>query len=391
MSVWFSYVGVTIEEMMEARQVLLEGACDLAATQPERGSRTSEAIRRLDVMATIPVLAPETMAEAEGIIAGLAGNPALTLFVEAVADLGIGRIRSGRVELVETPPNETAERLLVYRAVAESVAAGDGEAAAALVRQLVDAQRQRIRESGSGRQQMDGSDAAESVVADAVSPGKMAEAVAFVLRDHIETARWPVGEVLGSESELIERFGVSRAILREAVRILEHHGAVKTKRGPHGGILVCEPDGAAIVRSARMFLEYEGVTPSNLSETRSVVEVAVARLATERQTPELAIQLKAALEREAASGDAAVSFGSLHHVIASGTANRLLVLFVDVMGELVPPHLRPERRNPQGQAELSAEVHRVHQLLVGAILEGDVDQVGKRMRRHMAASAAEFT
>jgi DNA-binding FadR family transcriptional regulator len=223
-----------------------------------------------------------------------------------------------------------------------------------------------------------------------IHAGKMAEAVASVLRDHIEESGWPVGEVLGSETDLIEKFQVSRAILREAVRILEHYGAMQTKRGPRGGIIVCAPDSAAIVRSARLLLEYEGVTPLNLSETRSVIEVAAARLATERRSSELDIRLREALERERRSGDAAVSFGSLHHAIAEGSGNRILPLFVDVMGELVPHHLRPERRNAGGQAELSAEVHRTHERLVRAIMAGDADQAANRMRRHMVASADEF-
>jgi DNA-binding FadR family transcriptional regulator len=268
----------------------------------------------------------------------------------------------------------------------DAVEAGDGEAALGAIRRMVDAQRGRIGDSPRPKQLSE----PRPPVSGTVSPGKMAEAVALLLRDHIEEAGWPVGEVLGSETDLIDRFGVSRAILREAVRILEHHGAVKTKRGPRGGILVRAPDGAAIVRSARIFLEYEGVTPTNLSDTRSVIEVAAVRLATERQTPDLAVELADALKSEAASGDAAVSFGGLHRVIASGTGNRLLGLFVDVMGELVPRHLRPERRSARGQADLSAEVHRVHQLLVRAILDGDAEQAAKRMRRHMAATAAEL-
>ena len=80
---------------------------------------------------------------------------------------------------------------------------------------------------------------------------KRAERVATAYRNDIERASWPVGVVLGSETELIERYDVSRAILREAVRILEYHGAVRTKRGPLGGLIVTAPDsGRSCVRPA---------------------------------------------------------------------------------------------------------------------------------------------
>ncbi len=387
MHVWFSYVGVTMAEIVEARLALLEGACALAAALPGRERRTTDLLGELQRFRTESNVDPEVLTGVEASIADLAGNPALTLFVEAVADLGMSRLRSGRAR-VEPPfsRDERGARLDALRAVIEAVRAGDGPAVTERVRSLIDGVPERLTESPR-LHHVDG----DAPGASPESTGKMAESTAGLLRDHVEALGWPVGDVVGSEADLLERFDTSRAVFREAVRILEHLGAVETKRGPGGGIVVCAPDSGAIVRSARMYLEYDGVTPSNLSEARAVIEVAAARWATERSTPDLARRLLSALKQEARSGDAAVSFGPLHAVIAEGSGNRLLALFVDVMGELVPLHLRPERRDPRGQAELSAEVHRAHEGLVRAILKGDVEQAEKRMKRHMVASAAEFT
>jgi DNA-binding FadR family transcriptional regulator len=388
LSVWFSYVGVTIDEMLEARLVLLQGACELACGHPDRRTRAAEGLEAVDGLADAGTLTPDALAGVEGIMAGVAANPALTLFVEAIADLGLTRLRSGRARLV---PGLTADEqrawLDGYRSVIEAVGLGNRAVAAEQVQGLVRAVRQRMTDSR--RRRPGGIDVIGPRTAETVN-GKMAEAVAYALRDHIEESGWQVGEVLGSETELIDQFQVSRAILREAVRILEHYGAVETKRGPRGGILVCAPDSAAIVRSARMFLEYEGVTPINLSEARAVIEVAATRLATERRSPALGTRLVHELERERQTGDSAVSFGDFHHAIAEGTGNRLFPLFVDVMGGLVPGHLRPERQKPGGQAELSAEVLRTHERLARAIMDGDVEQATRRMRRHMVASAGEF-
>jgi DNA-binding FadR family transcriptional regulator len=389
LSIWFSYVGVTIEEMLEARHLLLEGACELAADRPDRQSRAANALA--DVSSLGSTIAARSLVQVETAVAGLADNPALGLFIESIADLGIGRIRSGRSRpLLPFASEEVLATVGAYREVIEAVEAGDGTEAARRMRQLGEALLDRMVSPDAGRRSGPPAIALSIDGRDTVHPGKMAEAVAEALRDHIEAAGWPVGEVLGSETDLIDRLGVSRAILRESVRILEHHGALQTKRGPRGGILVCAPDSAAIVRSARIFLEYEGVTPTNLSEARSVLEVAAARLATERVRPDLQARLEEALEREGRSGDAAVSFGGLHHAIAEAAGNRLLPLFVDVMGELVPPHLKPEWQSPSGRARLSAEVHRTHQRLVRAILGGDSDDAARRMKRHMAASANEF-
>jgi DNA-binding FadR family transcriptional regulator len=394
MSVWFSYVAVTTVEMVEARQVILEGACILAAGRRDRRRRGGFALDALDRLeesgtpdgSAVPDV--EHLAAMEGTIAGMAANPALALFVDAVGDLGVSRIRSGKARISpRLTKGEVRARLTGYRSVIEAVSAGDSELAASTIRNLGLLVRLRVAEAKPTRAGQPGS--LSALATD--SSNKMAETVAGLMVDYIEELEWPVGEVLGSETELIEQFGVSRAILREAVRVLEHQGVVETKRGPRGGILVRRPDSSAIVSSARMFLEYEGVTPRNLSETRSVIEEASARLAAERGDRELRVSLLDALEREALAGDAAVSFGAIHHAIAAGTGNRLLALFVDVMGELVPPHLRSRWQGPAVEAEISAQVHRAHQRLVDAILQGDPGKAASRMRRHMLASADDFT
>jgi DNA-binding FadR family transcriptional regulator len=208
------------------------------------------------------------------------------------------------------------------------------------------------------------------------------------LQEDIERSGWQVGEVLGSETELVGRYDVSRSILREAVRILEHHGAVRTKRGPHGGLIVAAPDGAALVRSARIVLEYERVSADNLLEARELVESATARLAATRRSDEDVVRLEAALAAEAEDGDAAVSFAALHAEIANATQNRVLALFANVVDSLVPAYLSAESRRAANLAEISRDANRAHQRIVEAIVAGDETLAEGRMLRHLRASRA---
>lgn len=46
-----------------------------------------------------------------------------------------------------------------------------------------------------------------------------------------------MGQSLGPEAELLDRYQVSRAVFREAVRILEHQQIARTRRGPGGGLV----------------------------------------------------------------------------------------------------------------------------------------------------------
>ena len=66
---------------------------------------------------------------------------------------------------------------------------------------------------------------------------KLARRAADRIISEVVARGWPVGEVLGSEVELLERYGLSRAVFREAVRIVEHLQVARMRRGPGGGTL----------------------------------------------------------------------------------------------------------------------------------------------------------
>ena len=388
MGVWFGSVGVTISEMLEARAPLVLASCRLAAKRVTvAGAGTLQGV--LDGISPRQV-ASGGLSILESEIARLAGNPTVALFVDSLADLGVRRLETGRARVSpRLGAGEAAAHLEGYRRLVAAIEAGDAAGAERIAGRLVEAVQSRLLEGpptagpGVGRPapgRLEGS------IGRAGAGEKLAERVAGEIREEIERAGWPVGTVLGSEVDLIERYGVSRAILREAVRILEHHGVVRTKRGPGGGFITAAPDASAIVRSARILLEYEGVTPAGLLEGREVVEAAAARLAARRRTREAIAHLGDLIEREARTREAAASFISLHRAIAAATGNRLLGLFADVMGELVPGHLRWAEGSSDGVAELSGEVHRAHRRIVEAIAAGDPDLAERRMVRHLRAS-----
>src|SRR5690606_33498610 len=85
---------------------------------------------------------------------------------------------------------------------------------------------------------------------------KRAEQVAEAIEQSIVSMGWPIGDLVGSEQHLMEQYGVSRGVLREAVRILEHHGSGRMRRGPGGGLIVTAPNMHAVSRSAALYLRY---------------------------------------------------------------------------------------------------------------------------------------
>src|ERR1700760_2785221 len=111
---------------------------------------------------------------------------------------------------------------------------------------------------------------------------KLASTIARDIEADIVRRGWPIGESLGSEHALQQRFCVSRSVLREAVRLVEHHHVARMRRGPNGGLLICEPDAGPATRAVVIYLEYLGSTIEDLFHARLVLEPLAAALAAER-------------------------------------------------------------------------------------------------------------
>jgi DNA-binding FadR family transcriptional regulator len=216
------------------------------------------------------------------------------------------------------------------------------------------------------------------------SKSKLAENVARQLEHEIIERGWPVGEVLGSEAELLARLGVSRAVLREAVRLLEHHFVATMRRGPGGGLVVTAPDTSAAARATALTLEYQGATIQNLLEARSALELKCVELATSR-IDEAGIELlRHTLEAEAQSGsDGLGGSHDLHRVIAQITGNPAFVVFLEVLTRLTSNSMAALPRD----GSMSGGVRHAHEKITEAIVSGDSGLARHRMQSHLEAMA----
>ena len=114
-----------------------------------------------------------------------------------------------------------------------------------------------------------------------IAPGpspKLGQTIAQLIEQDIMERGWPLGEVLGSEAELIERFGVSRAAFREATRILEDHQTAVMRRGRGGGLIVTAPDSASVARVSALYLDYARISEEQLIDARTTVELRIVDL-----------------------------------------------------------------------------------------------------------------
>lgn len=231
---------------------------------------------------------------------------------------------------------------------------------------------------------MPGSDASS----DGRKGRKLGEVLAERIEDEIIEAGWPVGRVLGSEADLTERYGVSRAVFREGMRIVDHHGVAKMRRGPGGGLVVVEPDLGAVVRTLSLHLRYLDIGREQVAEARKALEIACVRAATEQIDDDGRV----AIERFLADEEAAILHGretdrpaddlpsnDFHLLVADLTGNPAMRLFVETLSRVTAQ----QASRSAHLEETAREVHRVHTSIAKAIVAGDVETAERRMTRHL--------
>lgn len=209
------------------------------------------------------------------------------------------------------------------------------------------------------------------------------------VRDAIISGQIGAGERLPNERDLGRTFGVSRATLREGLRVLEALGAIEIRPGASGGIFVAEPQGDQVGAALEALLRFRRVTAQELSEFRGSFERETAHWAAERATAEDVERLHEIVGRfKALAADPSTPWDVLsdvdiefHNAVADASKNEVRVAI------MLGIH-RALRRASGSIAEYMSSPERAS---LGRELAGIVEAIGehkpaiaaKRMLRHV--------
>jgi DNA-binding FadR family transcriptional regulator len=219
---------------------------------------------------------------------------------------------------------------------------------------------------------------------------KLASTIARDIEADIVRRGWPIGESLGSEQALQQRFCVSRSVLREAVRLVEHHQVARMRRGPNGGLLICEPDAGPATRAVVIYLEYLGTTLADLLNARLVLEPLAASLAAERIDEAGIDRLRAVLRAEEHwRPGLPAPRDEFHIALAERSKNPVLQLFIDVLMRLTTRYALQSRTDSASEAiEAIDYMHNEHSEIVAAVTAGDSARAKTLSERHVEAVTA---
>ena len=218
----------------------------------------------------------------------------------------------------------------------------------------------------------------EAVDRDARLSDKVTEAILQT----IVSNRLKPGDALPPERELGKQFGVSRTVIREAIRTLHAKGLLEVRSG--SGVRIVAVDAKTVRESMRHLVKGSMLEYVKVEEVRRVLAVAAAGIAAERATPEDIERIDATLEQMTESVDdlkTSIEVDlAFHRAIAAATHNELFGVLHDSIGEML---VEVRRRNLSlGPAERRLVID-MHRAIRDRVAEHEPAAAQQAMRDHL--------
>ncbi|MGW3606769.1 FadR/GntR family transcriptional regulator [Micromonospora sp. NPDC005161] len=209
------------------------------------------------------------------------------------------------------------------------------------------------------------------------------------LKEEILAGRLVAGERLPGERQLSEALGVSRASVREALRVLEALEVIVVQRGAGtgAGLVVNAEPGKALSTLLSFEVALGHFTMTDVVELRALLERSSARCATAAMTDEHRQHLQDIVD---SMNDSNLSREEFHardtefHVgLAEAGGNTLVAHLMHALREAIQRQMLQAFRRSDWPT-LAAQLHDEHQAILDAVASGDADTAARIMDAHVA-------
>ena len=210
---------------------------------------------------------------------------------------------------------------------------------------------------------------------------KLYRQVAEQIQSSVMRGELNAGDRLPSERDLAEQLGVSRTVIRDALRLLEERGLIRINIGD--GTYVSEIQPKSISESISLYVRQKQTSYAHLAQVRRMIEVEIAALAAKNATPEDIERLEQAVQ------DAEQKIHSLrefvpsdihfHRLLAEASQNPLLPMLLAPISE--PLHDLSSRASSLPGAPEDALTH--HKNILKCVKERDWRGARHAMNNHL--------
>ncbi len=223
-------------------------------------------------------------------------------------------------------------------------------------------------------------------------PQLLSHSVVEAIEDSIRKKDLRPGMRLASELDLCSQFGVSRTVLREALRMLSGRGLIRIEKGR--GIFISKLSPETVTTPLELYLHQHGadLKSTDIIRARQLIEPPIAAEAALHHTSDDARQLQEdfdAMSSWTGGNDGLANLDlAFHQHIAIASGNSVVPLLV------VPIHaFMPKIKSSVHQVVENARYSAIewHRRILNAILEGDAEAARINMEYHLAESGRHIS
>ncbi len=195
------------------------------------------------------------------------------------------------------------------------------------------------------------------------------------------------GDRLKPERELATEMGVSRNVVREAIRSLVDSNVLEARQG--AGVFVASLHVESLIEPLELVLALESATLHSLAEARLAIEPGIAAIAAQRGSQEDIEALEALIEESGASGpedsERLLEIDvELHNRMVRMTENPFLIRIMDSVGRMA----RSSRDFTNSVPRMREAAHADHERIVAALSARDADAARRAMADHLGHVAS---
>lgn len=206
-----------------------------------------------------------------------------------------------------------------------------------------------------------------------VNRPKLYEQVVEQIKNMILQGIYQKGDLLPSEKELMEMTGVSRITVREALRLLNEAGIIRTQKGKGSFVTV---ERSELMCGQERKAQYEERFLHS-TDARILLEPAIARQIASTITEGELRRLEASISpRNGEDGD-------FHRLIIEAAHNPVLIQWFDQLSDMESTTTISSIVPPVGQKSVAAQIAEQHQSICRALRARDGEFAYFYMKEHL--------
>jgi DNA-binding FadR family transcriptional regulator len=220
--------------------------------------------------------------------------------------------------------------------------------------------------------------------------GLVEQAIVYI-RDYVAKQNLRPGAKLPSETKLSELLGVSRPVVREAMRALAGTGLIEMAVGKRA--IITRLDGEMIGQIIENAVLIGQADTKNVLEMRRSLEIGMVALAATRRSADDVVKLQTIVKAMANALHSGPQYSALdlrfHLALAEAAGNPLYVLLIEAFRQVFEASMLEGMERRSNNPELET-VQRLHEAIIDAVAAGDPAAATKAMSNHFDEAYSKF-